>query len=483
MLFILLLSVYFIVSDYFSSLNNKQLDTLDKLKSIACTLSLQVPGDDLQNLLARYSDKDDIRSSKADPAYYTIHQKLNEARKINGLKSDIYTLTYDKKNQHFFFGVTSGENPYYRHIYDSHPQDFVDNYQTGGKIDRFEDKNGVWLSAIAPIKNKQDETVAVIVVDQHFDDFTAEARKLVLKDTIISITVILILSLSLRRILREMLSTEEKAKQTIEHSRQLLQEKNKQITDSIQYAKRIQEALMKENQAHISKVSDYFQIYLPRDIVSGDFQWYYMDNHTDKLYVANVDCTGHGVPGALISIIGISALQEIIVNKGMQKPNEILNMLDYHMKQLLRQYKGNNSVQDGMDIGLCVIDHLNMELKFAGAHTPLVISSDGELEVIKGNRFSIGGYQHKLREKAFTSHKINLKPKDRIYMYSDGMIDQFGGPNENSERFKTRRLHTKIKEIQAEPMNKQGQILLQTFKDWQGSQKQIDDVSMVGIEI
>ncbi|MGB0522135.1 MAG: PP2C family protein-serine/threonine phosphatase, partial [Flammeovirgaceae bacterium] len=269
----------------------------------------------------------------------------------------------------------------------------------------------------------------------------------------------------------------------IHKQNELLETTNRKITDSINYAKRIQEALIKDNKRNISSASDYFQIYLPRDIVSGDFLWYYKDNGRDQLFVANVDCTGHGVPGALISIIGISALQEIIIDKRIEKPDEILHLLDYKIKHLLRQNEEEVGIRDGMDIGLCVINYDKMEALFAGAHTPMVYVSNGDLQVIKGNRFAIGGYRNKTRQQEFECHQVKIKPKDRIYLYSDGIIDQFGGENGNSEKFKTRRLLSKIQEIQHESMTKQGELLLNVFERWKGEHRQIDDVSMVGVEI
>ncbi|MGB0522136.1 MAG: hypothetical protein ACPGJS_04210, partial [Flammeovirgaceae bacterium] len=231
MLFILLLSFYFTVTAYYSSLSHKQQDTLAKLECIAATLSLNFSGDQLETLLQRYPTQDAITSSDEDSLYYQLHEKLRKVYEINQLNSDIYTLTFDSVHQHFYFGVTSGETPYFRHVYNSHPEDFINKYYTGGQIDRFEDENGVWLSAITPVKNSLGKVVAVIAVDQHFNDFTSEARALLLKDTIISIFVIIFLSFSLRRILKQILIAEEKTTRLIKESRQLLEEKNKKITD------------------------------------------------------------------------------------------------------------------------------------------------------------------------------------------------------------------------------------------------------------
>lgn len=485
--FILLLSVYFIVNNYLFAIKHKQEDSLNRLYSIAKTLSLQIDGDLLDSVLVKYSEKDAIATTKSSPIYYELHQTLRNAYLVNGLSSDIYTLVYDSALQKFEFGITSGESPYYRHIYDSHPEAFAKLYDTGGTIDPFEDEFGTWLSAIAPIKNSQGKVVSVLSVDRRFDDFEEEARGILFRNIAIALLSTLLLSASLYRILKQVLDEEEEAKNTIQKASQLLRQQNAKITSSIQYARRIQQALMQENNQHLKRASGYFHIYYPRDIVSGDFLWTHCCKHTDCLFIVNTDCTGHGVPGALMSILGITALNEIIVERQILEPSEILAALDERIKYLLHQVDPNKEqnkgflLQDGMDLSLCKIDYPNQKLYYAGAHGRLTLVRNGQIvpEVFKGTRMGIGGY----REKQFDTIEMPIRIHDRIHLYTDGFVDQFGGDGPRAEKLKNRRVLDCLKEHAYDDLPTQELAIKALYNQWKGQEKQIDDVSWITVEV
>lgn len=257
-----------------------------------------------------------------------------------------------------------------------------------------------------------------------------------------------------------------------------ISQKNRKITESINYAKRIQEAILPDTNYIRQFLKDSFILYKPRDVVSGDFPWFLQKN--DNIYIAAVDCTGHGVPGALISLIGFFLLNNIVNVKEADTPGEILDILDEEVTKTLKQDESDSSTKDGMDISLCKINTKKGQLEYAGAHRPLYYLTDGELHEIKGNKFPIGGAQYKNRGK-FTNTVINYKDNDSVYLFSDGFPDQFGGPK--NKKFSPRRIREIIKNNSNLELAEINRILDNQFEDWRGNNKQTDDVLMIGIKL
>jgi serine phosphatase RsbU (regulator of sigma subunit) len=211
--------------------------------------------------------------------------------------------------------------------------------------------------------------------------------------------------------------------------------------------------------------------------VSGDFPWFVEMN--DAIYIAAVDCTGHGVPGALLSLIGYFLLNDIVRSQKISDPGVILDILDEGVTTTLRQDEDDSRTKDGMDIALCRIDKKTNEVQFAGAHRPLYIVKNGEMEEIKGNKFAIGGGIYK-NQTNFTNHKIEMGLGDSIYFCSDGFPDQFGGPD--NRKFGPRRLREMIKEFATVPMQDAYSIFDEAWESWKGDEKQTDDVLLIGIK-
>ncbi|WP_017733165.1 PAS domain S-box protein [Nafulsella turpanensis] len=255
-----------------------------------------------------------------------------------------------------------------------------------------------------------------------------------------------------------------------------IQAKNKKINDSINYAQRIQGAILPDNDIIRRLLPDSFILYKPRDVVSGDFPWFMQVG--DDLFIAAVDCTGHGVPGALISLIGYFLLNDIVRSRKISDPGLILDALDAGVTQTLRQDEDASRTKDGMDISLCKINLKKQTLEYAGAHRPLYFMRKGELEEIKGDRFPIGGGKYK-NQTNFTSTKIELQPKDAVYFCSDGFPDQFGGPE--NRKFGPKRLRDLIKENHTKSMPKQMQTVDAEWEAWKGDYKQTDDMLLIGI--
>lgn len=270
-----------------------------------------------------------------------------------------------------------------------------------------------------------------------------------------------------------------KANAIIRSQKVLVESKNKDITDSIKYAKKIQEAILPPDDLRMQLFSDSFVFYQPKDIVSGDFYWY-TQKHNKKIFAA-VDCTGHGVPGAFMSMIGNAFLNEIVNEKGVTTTSEILDMLKERVVESLKQ--SGNENKDGMDIALISIDDGTNTLEFSGANNPCWIITKNELIELKGDSQPIGYHLGLL--KPFTSQAVQLQKGDCIYIFTDGYADQFGGENRKfgGKKFKYRQLKDLFLKINSLSMNEQNIQLKFTFENWKGELEQVDDVCVIGIRV
>jgi len=253
--------------------------------------------------------------------------------------------------------------------------------------------------------------------------------------------------------------------------------KNKDITDSINYAQKIQDAVFPAKEIKYKLFPDAFVLFKPRDIVSGDFYWFGEKN--GKRFIAAVDCTGHGVPGAFMSIIGNHLLNEIILERGVLQPAEILNQLHKGVCNSLKQDEQKTKTPDGMDIALCCFDE-NEKVQFAGAHRPLYLISDGVLKEIRSDKFPIGGTDSH-RDRKFTNHNLTLKKGDAIYISSDGYADQFGGTS--GKKLMSKNFKELLLANHNLTMPEQEKVLDATIEKWRGDREQVDDVLVIGIRI
>lgn len=271
---------------------------------------------------------------------------------------------------------------------------------------------------------------------------------------------------------------ERELKEELQKTKLLVEEQNTKIMDSINYARRIQQAIIPNKRMLDELLGNYFIFYKPKDVVSGDFPWAYDKGY--YVYIAAVDCTGHGVPGAMMSLIGDLLLNDVVNNEGRDKtPAEILNQLHYGVVKTLKQNNPENKAADGMDVALCRIDKRTNEVLFSGAHRPLYHLANGELIEYKGCKFPIGGMQYN-GENNFKDHVVNISENDTIVFFSDGLPDQFGGPEKL--KFGPKRIRQIITENQEKPMEELRNIFEQSFDEWKGELKQIDDVLMIGIK-
>lgn len=258
-----------------------------------------------------------------------------------------------------------------------------------------------------------------------------------------------------------------------------IQDKNRKIEDSINYAQRIQTSILPDNRIIREYLPKSFIFYRPRDVVSGDFPWFFQKGNVT--YIAVVDCTGHGVPGALLSFIGYFLLNNIVDHDKEHTAASIIDDLHQRVRKTLKQDYMDAEARDGMDIAFCRIDTAKKTLQFSGAHRPLYLLKNGELEEFKGDRKAIGGIPQKNKEeKQFTNHVINYNAGDKIFFFSDGLPDQLGGAE--LKKYSPRRIRENIVENKSLTMEEFNTFFAKDFEEYQGDNKQIDDVLLIGIE-
>ena len=281
----------------------------------------------------------------------------------------------------------------------------------------------------------------------------------------------------------------------IQFQKALIEEKNKDITASINYALRIQEAILPPYEELKSSFGEYFVLYKPRDIISGDFYWF--SKRDDILFIAAADCTGHGVPGALMSMLGNSFLNEIVNEYNIYNPAQILDLLRAKVIKTLRQKETNT--KDGMDISICAINTKLREINYAGAFNPVYITTDAEineasnfdvytnelipdkvLKIIPADRFPIGIVEDQNND-MFTNKKYHYKAGDCLYLFSDGLADQFGGFN--GKKYRTKQLKDLLLKLAKHDMEYQHLSIAEDFEKWKGMHEQVDDILMVGIKL
>ena len=265
---------------------------------------------------------------------------------------------------------------------------------------------------------------------------------------------------------------------------EIIEQKNKDITDSINYARRIQLGILPSKETLDSAFPNYFVLYQPKDIVSGDFYWGLksLDRKTgsELSIIAAIDCTGHGVPGAFMSMLGNTLLNQTIQNPEVVSAADVLNYLNCKLPENLKSVDHEQHIRDGMDMALAIFDFKNLSLQFAGANNPCWLIRDSEIIIYKGDKQAISA-SNDLAKHEFTNNNIELKKNDVVYLFTDGYADQFGG--EKEKKFTYKRLRELLLKICTKNCEEQKQILIESFNSWKGNHEQIDDVCIIGIKI
>ncbi|MFH1004998.1 MAG: two-component regulator propeller domain-containing protein [Bacteroidota bacterium] len=297
------------------------------------------------------------------------------------------------------------------------------------------------------------------------------------------IFIILFIKLRERKLKKENLILEQKVVERTEVIRQQnveLENKNEKITDSIDYAKRIQQAVFVSTEEIKSYPFEYFLLFKPKDIVSGDFYWNYKKND-NNFFIAAADCTGHGVPGAFMSLIGYNILNHAVKDVGLEKPSAVLNMIQ---SLICNTLKGSNqdekAIKDGITIALLHLDMKNMQLQFSGSYNPLYLIRDEKFTEYKADRIPIGHTDEDWHQQGnFTEHSIEIKKNDIIYIFSDGYADQIGGPDK--KKFFYGHFKELLQSIHTLPMDEQKKKLDDTITQWMGEKEQVDDITVIGV--
>jgi len=280
-----------------------------------------------------------------------------------------------------------------------------------------------------------------------------------------------------RNLLEELKKSNELLEQKVIKRTQKIEAQKNEITDSIRYAKRIQNALFPPREVINKLLQDYFILYKPRDIVSGDYYW--IAEKEGKVVVAVADCTGHGVPGAFMSMLGIAFLNEIVNKTVTLRANEILNQLRGQVIRSLHQTGKEDEARDGMEIALCIIDFNKRKVQFSGAFSPLYLIRDHELIEVKADKMPIGIYDEE--DQSFSYQEIQLDHHDSIYLFSDGYVDQIGGPRRKS--FKSKYFKELLLNNHKKNLEEQKYILEKNIEEWRGEVEQIDDILVMGIKV
>ncbi|MGD0342221.1 MAG: SpoIIE family protein phosphatase [Bacteroidales bacterium] len=306
----------------------------------------------------------------------------------------------------------------------------------------------------------------------------ASPYRYILYSAILIVLVYLIVMSQTRSLVktRRKLKEKEHVLEEVERQKSELEIRERNITDSLNYAQRIQEALLPSEDYFRSFFRESFIFFKPKDIVSGDFYW--IGEKGGRIFIVAADCTGHGVPGALMSMIGIEIIEKTINEDNIDIPAAILAILNKGLEKTFSREKNIGTIiRDGMDIGLCVIDHKRKKIEYAGAFFPLYLVRNNSLIEIKGDKLIIGMNPE---GKAYENHEIDLMEDDILYLFSDGYVDQFGG-SEN-KKFMYRRFRYLLTTIHRFPVNDQKSVLEESIRTWMGSAPQLDDMMVIGFK-
>lgn len=268
----------------------------------------------------------------------------------------------------------------------------------------------------------------------------------------------------------------EEQQEEVSEQKLLFEERNAEIHEALTYAQQLQNTILPDNKAFQNTFSDSFIIYKPKDIVAGDFYW--LEQNGDWVYFAAADCTGHGVPGAMVSVVCANALSKATrdINDG-----DVGTLLSKARDAVIAEFENDNhEVSDGMDISLGTLNVKNLELKWAGANNPLWVVRNGTQEVtsIKGDKQPIGKY---ISKEAFTTHQLQLVKGDLLYMFSDGFVDQFGGTR--GKKYKSAQFRSFIERISPQPLEEQSKLMDEEFEKWKGSLEQVDDICVIAVKV
>lgn len=468
-LFVLCIAVILIVHS--GEQRARKAQGLAQLQSITSTLSDQLGATNLIALMERYDGRDMVIKNTQDARYYVLHERLRRSVEKNELTAPLELVAFDSLKKEIEVIVTSDGIPRFRHRWEGDQGALRQHLAHGG---HFISGKGEAQELIASdvVLDANGKPAGAVVARTRTSTFESASSTSLARNIGIAILLFGLAGFLLFRYVGNWLNLDEEAQDR-------LKERHEDISDSIAYAGKIQRSLVPSALVYDELFADSFVIDRPKDVVSGDFHWVHrIDANT--CYVAAADCTGHGLPGAMMAAIGCSLLNEIVPLHAHKDPAEILAILHARMVATLNQQGKQRGAGDGMDVALCRVDRKANEILFAGAFRPLYWLHQGQLSVINGDRRPVGG-SHQDTDRRFTVHRLSYTVGDRIYLFSDGYVDQFGGPER--KRFMSSRLHELIMTNHHLPLKEQAAVLDRAFLDWKGAGDQVDDVCMLGLAV
>lgn len=443
----------------------------EKLALVANSAAGQFKAGQLQALLARFDGRDMVITHTQDARYYLLHDQLQHGRQQLGNDALLHVLVYDNLKSELQLVVTTDDRPRFRHRAELGAGSVQRAYGTPGRsTDAL--AGTTYLLAFEPIMDDAGRVAGMLVAGIPEELVLAQATPVLVRNASIALVLLIVGAVFLFR-------TAGRRLQHQEHQHQALRAQHADVTDSLAYAGKIQRALVPHPELYAVHFKDAFVIDRPRDAVGGDFHWLHQVNE-DVTLVAAADCTGHGLPGAMLGAIACSLLNEIATSAPTHDPAHMLALLNTRLVHTLHQQGQRRGAGDGLDIALCRVDRKEHEILFAGARRPLYWLHGGQLSVINGDRLSVGG-AHQQADRRFATHRLAYAPGDRIYLFSDGYVDQLGGPE--GRRFMASRLQDLIHQHSHLDMATQGRLLDKAFLDWRGEGDQVDDICLLGLAV
>lgn len=472
---IVLITSFFIIFSYYNELELQERRQYDKLAGIASSMAVNIDGDKHFELMNRYESNSDSLVIRADSSYIEISKKMGDIVATNQL-SPMYTLVYNAELDKFVYGIRSDDYIDYKNQYAQAPKELKENWETGGILPKYMSENGTWLSAFHPIKNARGEVVAVVEADIEFGEFQKLVNERYQKEVMIALVVIVLIALFLIPYARKVLQNEEKQRVTLMNQKVIIESKNRDLMDSIRYALRIQSAILPKEIIFKTHGLEGFIFHKPKDVVAGDFYW--IERHEDDLFFAVADCTGHGVPGAILSLICSNSLNRAVDVMGIRNPGKILDKCRDIIISTLGV--GEGQMSDGMDISICRLNLKTNLLEYSAANNSIYLytSSSQEMQVLKPCKQPVGSYP---KQHPFACHQIQLQKGDLIYLFTDGFADQFGGPQ--GKKFKYNAFKNIILQNVKASITDQRTFLENSLLDWMNDYDQVDDICVMGVRV
>lgn len=419
--------------------------------------------------------------SATEEIKYDLHRAAETLRKAISISEEIgtleYTATWYKELANLLFLLNQSDTAYKALLKHTQLSDSLASKNKQETIQEMEAKYQNEKKQLEIQNLRQEKELQQAALDNE-----RSKRLMMLSGLIVTLLVMGLILLVLlqkqraNKIIRKQKIEVENQRDKIQHQKLIVEEKNREITESIQYAKRIQTAILPPDSLVAKLLPESFVLYKPKDVVAGDFYW--LQEIENVVYFAAADCTGHGVPGAMVSVVCHNALNRSVREFGLRKPGEIL---DKTRDLVIQEFeKSEEEVKDGMDISLCALSLTSRTLHWAGANNPLWIVKMGtsQIDELKGDKQPIGKFAN---PEPFTTHMVHLQKGDTIYIFSDGFADQFGG--KKGKKLKSSGLKDLLLNHADKPLNEQYQTLAQFFESWRGELEQLDDVCILAVRV